>query len=112
MKATVSFLATLFTLVAVCCILSTKAFGSEVKREGKNFTQTSAIQKSSDIKTEYTYTIREVSYPVWITKNSRCYILRISKNGNEYKQYLPEEVSRQIADELGVEYKEEEKVGR
>lgn len=112
MKTALTFLTALFAAVSLCCIAATKAFGQEVKREGMNFTQVNTAQKSSDIKTEYTYTIREISYPVWVTKNGRCYILRISKNGNEYKQYLPEEVSRQIAEELGIEYKEAEKVGR
>jgi hypothetical protein len=35
-----------------------------------------------------------------------CYIKKISKkSGNEYKQYLGEEVSKDICKQLGVEYK-------
>lgn len=111
MKATITFLAILFTAVALCCIASAKAFGQEVIREGKNFTQVQTVQKASDTKTVFTYTIRDTVYPIWITKNGRCYIVRTSKNGNEYRQYLPENVSREIAAELGVTYVETKKAG-
>lgn len=77
-----------------------------VKRDGNNFTQTTTLQQSTDTKTIYTYTIKETGYPIWITKNGRCYIVKVSKNGNEYKQYLDKEICIQICKELNVEYKE------
>lgn len=77
-----------------------------VNREGNNFTQVQVVKKSEDKQTQYTYTIKDKVYPIWITKNGRTYIIRTSKNGNEYKQYLAEEVSRQVCSELGVVYKE------
>lgn len=82
------------------------------KREGNNFTKVQTVQSSSDIQTVYTYTIKDTTYPIWITRNGRCYVIRISKNGKRYKQYLEEVISRQICKELGVEYKESESVSQ
>lgn len=76
-------------------------------REGNNFTKAQQISQSQDTLTSYTYTIKEVSYPIWITKNGRCYIIRTSKKtGNEYKQYLPKEICLEICQALNIEYKE------
>ena len=80
----------------------------EIKREGNNFTQVQSVAKSTDTQTIYTYTIKDTTYPIWITKSGRCYIIRTSKKGNEYKQYLPEEVSKAVCAELGVEYIEKQ----
>jgi len=91
-------------MLAIASICTINA--QEVTREGKNFTQVQTVKQSSDKKTEYTYTIKDKTYPVYITKNGRCYVIRTSKNGNDYKQYLDEQVARQICKELGVEYKE------
>ena len=73
-------------------------------RSNNNFTQVTTT--TSDIKTEYTYTIKGVVYSIYITKNGRCYIIRTSKNGKDYKQYLEEDIARQICNELGITYKE------
>lgn len=97
----VIFILTFALFAGVIC-----ANAQEVKREGNNFTQVSNLRQSNDTQTVYTYTIKDISYPIWITKNGRCYIVRTSKNGNQYKQYLDEEISKQIAKELGVEYVE------
>ena len=85
------------------------AFGQDNKefnREGNNFTQVKTLKQSSDVQTVYTYQIKDNVYPIWITKNGRCYIVRTSKNGNQYKQYLSKDICLQICQELGVEYKE------
>ena len=100
--------ALLLLAVLLCCIFTTNTFGQEVKREGNNFTQVQSVAKSTDTQTIYTYTIKDTTYPIWITKNGRCYIIRTSKNGKEYKQYLPEEVSKAVCAELGVEYIEKQ----
>lgn len=97
----VIFILTFALFAGVIC-----ANAQEVKREGNNFTQVSNIKQANDTQTEYTYTIKDIVYPIWVTKNGRCYIVRTSKNGNEYKQYLEENISRQICKELGIEYVE------
>ena len=43
-------------------------------------------------------------YPIYIGTSGACYVVRVSKNGNEYKQYLGEEISRDICLKMGVAY--------
>ena len=43
-------------------------------------------------------------YPIYIGASGACYVVRVSKNGNEYKQYLGEEISRDICLKMGVAY--------
>ena len=78
----------------------------EVKRNGDNFTIEKTLHQSTDIQTKYTFTIKDGVYPIWITKNGKCYIIRVSKNEKEYKQYLAKEICLEICKELNIEYKE------
>ena len=101
------FLFALFAMLFIVGVAATFAEGSkQVTREGNNFTQVTTLQQSSDMQTVYTYTVKDIVYPIWITKNGRCYIVRTSKNGNQYKQYLDKEICLQICQELNIEYKE------
>lgn len=81
---------------------------AQVTREGNTFVAEQTSSSSSNTKTEYTYVDTDgKEYPVYISKNGRCFIYRVSKKTNKpYKKYLPEEVSRTICEELGREYKE------
>ena len=99
-----SFLFALIAALFMCAI--SYAQESNYKREGTNFTQVQTLKSSTDIQTVYTYQIKDDVYPIWITKNGRCYIIRTSKNGNQYKQYLSKDICLQICKELGIEYKE------
>ncbi len=103
MKRVFALITLLFCVgIAIVCAENNNTY----ERNGNNFTKIVTIQQSTDVQTVYTYTIKDTSYPIWITKNGRCYIIRISKNGNEYKQYLEESISREIAKEMNIEYKE------
>lgn len=93
-------------LLLLCLIIAVPAKAEEVKRDGNNFTVIKTVTNSQDVKTVYTYTIKDTVYPIYITKNGRCYIIRTSKNGNEYRQYLSKEISLEICKELNTEYKE------
>lgn len=96
----------IFALALIMCTITMSATtDTTYVREGTNFTKVQTVHQSTDIKTIYTYTIKDISYPIWITKNGRCYIIRTSRNENEYKQYLEESISREICKELNVEYK-------
>ena len=55
-----------------------------------------------DVQTSYTYTIRNTVFPIWITPTGRCYIIRTTEAGNQYKQYLPYEVCLQICAEMNI----------
>jgi hypothetical protein len=85
-------------------------YAQSVVKEGKTFTVVSSSKKSESVKTEYIWKdSKGVEYPIYISKSGACFVLRISKKtGKEYRQYLPKEVSAQIASELGIEYKPRE----
>ena len=93
-------------LVAMIATMFICANAQEVKRDGNNFTIEKVLQQSTDVQTTYTFTVKDIVYPIWITKNGRCYIIRTSKNGKQYKQYLAKEICLEICKELNVEYKE------
>lgn len=87
----------LSVLVALS-IFSASAQQFSFDREGNNFTAVSTTSRASaDIKTPYTWEIKGVKYPIYLTKRNKCYIKRVSKNtGKEYKQYLSAEVTAEI----------------
>ena len=68
----------LILFIVFAAIASAKA--QTVERSGNNFVQTVSVTQSSDQQTVYTYTIKDKVYPIWITKNGRCYIIKISRN--------------------------------
>lgn len=103
------FLLTAVAALFVAAAISAQTADSTYVRNGNDFTKVVQVHKSTDTQTVYTFTIKDTSYPIWITKNGRCYILRMSKNGNQYKQYLEESIARQVCAELSIEYKENNK---
>lgn len=81
---------------------------NNVTREGKTFIAQGAKTKAENIKTEYSYTDTDgKTYEIWLSKNGRAFIIRVSKTGKDYyRKYLGEEISRQICKEIGREYVE------
>lgn len=80
--------------------------------DGNNYKSTKSVtrnlsQKDSTVSaTPYTYEVKGVKYPIHIGKTGSCYIVRTSKKtGKEYRQYLGEEISRDICRKMGREYK-------
>lgn len=46
-------------------------------------------KKTGYVKTKYTLTIKDITYPVYKSVRGKFFIIRTSKKtGNEYKQYL------------------------
>lgn len=90
-------------------LLPFACMAQDIVRNGKNFTK--VYQKdTTEIKTEFTYTIKDITYPIFVSKTGSCYIKRISKKtGNIYKQYLGEEISKEICKELNIDYKVKKK---
>ncbi len=43
-------------------------------------------------------------YPVYMKKNGSCFVIRTSKSGKNYRSYLGEEVSEQIANEIKTKH--------
>ena len=67
-----------------------------VQRQGKVFVEQKATRTTST-KTEYVYKAKDgKEYPIYLSKNSKAFIIRVSKKtGKEYRQYLP-----QVTEEL------------
>lgn len=96
-------------LILLLFLLPFNIMAQDVVQNGKNFTKVSQSD-TLEVKTEYTYTIKDIVYPIFISKNGSAYIKRISKKTNkEYKYYLGEEISRVICNELNIEYKSKNK---
>lgn len=99
----------IFICAIAIMMASASVINAEIKREGNTFSVVSeSKQKAEPTATTYKYTTKDgKEYPIYLSKNGRAYILKVSqKSGNEYKQYLGEEISRTICKELGVEYVE------
>lgn len=90
----------LISVLVALSMLSASAQQPSYNREGNNFTAVSTTtngRASADIKTPYTWEIKGVKYPIYLTKRNKCYIKRVSKKtGKEYKQYLSAEVTAEI----------------
>lgn len=102
----------IFTALVCALALMFSPFGVQaqsgvtVTRQGNTFVQvTTKGGKSSAQQTKYTYEVGGKKYPIFITKNGRCFINKVSsKSGKEYKYYLDEETSKTIAKEMGITY--------
>ena len=85
--------------------------GVEYNSSTKTFKANKAIKsKTPDIQTDYKYQDKKGNeYPIWISKRGRCYIKKTNKDGEETRQYFGEEISRKVATNIGIEYKEKSK---
>jgi hypothetical protein len=78
------------TLILSLFLASAMAFSQP--RLAKNDNGDYVMQKA--VKTEDSLTGKKVisadgnEYPIYVSKNGKYYIKRVSKSGNEYKQYL------------------------
>ena len=77
---------------------------AEVIRENNTFKITTVKTKSEEEKTKYIYEDNKGNkYPIFVTKSGTCYIKKISsKNGKEYRQYVPKEIKKIILKELNI----------
>lgn len=76
-------------------------------RQGKTFRAAHKVNTKAE-PTLTTYKWQDSKgheYPIYQSPSGACFVLRTSaKTGKEYKQYLPKEVSAEIARETGVKY--------
>lgn len=80
------------------------------KKEGNTYIKSSNSSKS-ERQTGFLYKDSKGNeFPIYIGNSGSCYIKKISKKtGKEYRQYLGEEISKDICKSLGVEYKKSSK---
>ena len=75
--------------------------------DGNNYTNvTKGRQSSQGTETPYTWSDRSgTSYNIFICNNGRCYVNKTSsKTNKEYKYYLNEEISKDVAKKMNIEY--------
>ncbi|MBR1784002.1 MAG: hypothetical protein IJ760_00990 [Bacteroidales bacterium] len=66
---------------------------------------TKPTAQKADTITPYTYDLHGTQYPIYIGRTGSCYILRTSKKSSkQYRQYLGEDISRDICTKLGRSY--------
>lgn len=90
---------------------NSSTYAQSFTRSGKTFRQDRLKRAAAKdtLLTSYTFEdSKGISYPIVINRSSgRCYIWKkSSKTGKLYKMYMKEEISRQIAKELNINYKE------
>ena len=98
--------------VALMSIMTSNTIiAQDVKREGKVYVeQKKSSEAKSEEKTGFTYKdAKGVSFDIYIGKTGSCYINKVSKNGNKYRKYLGEEISREICQSLGRKYQPKSK---
>ncbi len=74
---------------------------------GNNYTNvTKGRQSSQGTETPYTWSDRSgTSYNIFICNNGRCYVNKTSgKTNKQYKYYLNEEISKDVAKKMNIEY--------
>ena len=93
-------------IIAALAAFSVTSYSQDVVRNGKTFEQVKKSSVKTEENTGFTYKdSKGNTYPIYMGKTGSCYIKKISKkSGNEYKQYLGEEISRQVCQSLGREY--------
>ena len=93
-------------IIAAIAAFSVESYSQDVVRNGKTFEQVKKSSVKTEENTGFTYKdLKGNTYDIFIGKSGACYIKKISKKtGNEYKQYLGEEISRQVCQSLGREY--------
>ena len=97
--------------IALLLTLTAGQAQQQVTREGNTFSVvTKKTKQATETKTQFEWQdAKGNKYPIYVGKSGACYVKRISRNGNEYKQYLGAEVSAQVCRELGREYKPKSK---
>lgn len=93
-----NLLAWLFaTMLAVGLLYPIFSDAQNVRREGNTFIQEGKKQQSTPpTLTSYKYRTSDgKEYPVYLSANGKAFIIRTSKSGKQYRQYLPE-VTAQI----------------
>ena len=74
--------------------------------KGNTYSSVKKSTKKEGVKTPYTWEdSKGNTYQIYILDNGRCYVNRISgTTGKQYRQYLDEDVSKDIAKKCGIIY--------
>lgn len=102
----------IFAAIMLLVVCGNCVNAQEVKREGNTFSFVSNGRSKAPkdtLQTQYDFADSKGNhYPIVINKSSgRCYIWKTSsKTGKLYKQYMKEEISREVCKLVGITYVE------
>ena len=98
----------IFISLALMCamVVCVNAQNYTKSLDGRTYSAVKKPAVSSERETGFTWEdSKGNTYPIYMGKTGACYVKKISKkSGNEYKEYLGEEISRDICKQLNVEY--------
>ena len=77
-----------------------------IERQGNVFVQKSSSRGSNNVtKTNYIYQDSKGNKDtIYISSTGKCFVFKLSKNGNIYKRYLPE-ITKQLQEEGKIDEK-------
>ena len=103
----------LFLLIIMLITLSVNSNAQSYTREGNTYTFSTGERSKANNAIETSFKVKDTDGKEYVVYCSRstgaCYIKKISRNGNEYKKYLGEEISKEVCKEINVEYKPRKK---
>lgn len=93
-------------IMLLLAVLSMNMCAQTYTVKGNTYSSVKKSTKKEGIKTPYTWEdSKGNTYPIYILPDGRCYINRVSSTtGKEYRAYLKEEISRDIAKKCNVQY--------
>lgn len=95
----------LFVMLIIASVSVSQA--QNYQRQDNTYKTVSGATTSKENRTNFIWeTSKGEKYNIYVGPTGSCYIKRTSsKTGKEYKQYLGEEVSKDVCKQLGIEYK-------
>lgn len=104
-------------LIALAILLgvnNSSSYAQEFTREGNTFSSIQQNRRSSTppIETKFMYKDTDgKQYPIYCSPSTgSCFIVKTSKKtGKPYRKYLGAEISKQVCQEIGIEYKPKNK---
>ena len=95
----------------ILCAININA-QSSYKCEGTTYSSTGGQERNSVPQaTPYTWKdSKGKTYTIYISNSGSCYVIKKSnKTGKDYKMYMKPEISKDICNKLGKEYKSKKK---
>lgn len=100
-------------LILMMLTLSATISAQSYTRSGNTYISSTGERTRANNVIETTFKVKEndgKEYVIYCSKSTgACFIKKVSRNGNEYKKYLGEEVSREICKEINIDYKSKPK---
>lgn len=93
-------------IILLLAMMSVNMTAQSFVVKDNTYTSVSTKKKTEGKKTPYQYEARDgKKYDIYILSDGRCYTNRVSgTTGKEYRSYLKEEISKDIAKKVGVNY--------